>query len=310
MKTTSNPVWLNLDLRQVLPVKVLSQQLLPPSHPGQANYVWRVVTDSEVIYVKSPRELSPPDEDYWQGVLRLFEANLTIPRRVSTINGWLAQHAHYAVPGVLAALWHAGRPFTLFSESKGDPLRSFNDLSREGIAEFGSFIAKLHQCRYQSFGGPFVLDGSPGGQPIDQFVGRLKSTMAYLHRRYYANDRELSHWHKELSHALDNLPPFSAGVPILMDMDPSQFLSQQGRITAIVDTELYVVGPPQLELVALEYLLDDINSQIFQQAYCQVAPWPQIASYRTVLRAYLRLISFQGPMPWDEWMAYPTRWSP
>jgi len=44
--------------------------------------------------------------------------------------------------------------------------------------------------------------------------------------------------------------------PIMIDIDPSQYLhNEQGELCALIDTDAYVSGPPELDLVHLECLL-------------------------------------------------------
>jgi hypothetical protein len=54
---------------------------------------------------------------------------------------------------------------------------------------------------------------------------------------------------------------------VLVDIDPSQFLSNGEIITCLVDTEAYVIAPRELDFYALEYFLDEQSEKNFKIGY-------------------------------------------
>jgi hypothetical protein len=126
--------------------------------------------------------------------------------------------------------------------------------------------------------------------------------MHHLLARYYAHDVKAAYYLAAADQALLKSPDFSYACPIMMDWDPTQFVVQYRQLTGLVDTELYVVGPPQLELCALEYVLEQSEAQYFGDGYRQIGPLPDLTPYRFAFRVFLRLISFQGAVDWEQWM--------
>ena len=88
-------------------------------------------------------------------------------------------------------------------------------------------------------------------------------------------------------------------------MDPTQFLAEGGRLTAIIDTEAYAAGPREWDLLALEYVLDRRGAATFARAYAAVAPLPRLAAVRLPYRFLARLLGIQGAVDVDAWMAWP-----
>ncbi len=293
-----------LRLADVFPEwRVREQTLLPPHHPGQASYVWKVSTVKGPAIVRAPRFTYPPDEDFWQGALRLFDVSTVRGERLTTINPWLSARIPFTVPSVLATARFQARSFVLENWLPGATLHAFDSLSNRAMEALGTMVAQLHQERSTVFG---ANPADPWqGFPMATFPSRLEATLRYLLRRYYR--RDLKAW-RHLRLALADLAHlrFEAAVPLLLDMEPSQFLTHAGEITALVDTELYVRGPAELELAGLELLLTSTTAKPFCRGYRRIEPLPILSPSRRLFRVLLRLLSFQGPVDWDDWMEKPT----
>lgn len=309
MQTVSDPLIEALSLAPLFREPIESQVLVAPHHPGQASYIWDVRTARRRVIVRSPRRDSPPDEDFGQGVLRLFEANPSDLGRTAVITTYLAMHSEIPVPTILELATHNDRNFLIVEWLAGTPLNSFNQLPKKQLQRFGRHLARLHQQQFPIFGSPNALVNRAAGQPLDQFNARMKSTIHYLGKRYYAANPETAHWIGLADRSIESLSWPNTASPIMIDMDPSQFLVTEGQcLSALVDTELYVLAPRELELVGLEYLLNEPSAQIFATGYQQVAPLPLLQPYRLPFRLLLRLLSFQGPIDWTQWMKAPIRW--
>ena len=88
-------------------------------------------------------------------------------------------------------------------------------------------------------------------------------------------------------------------------MDPTQFLYDGGKVTALVDTEAYGLGPRELDFVALEYCLEESTAQRMAEGYRSVLPLPDLAAVRTPYRFLYLLLAVQGHVGLEEWMARP-----
>ncbi|MFK3936410.1 hypothetical protein ACI2JA_02705 [Alkalihalobacillus sp. NPDC078783] len=89
---------------------------------------------------------------------------------------------------------------------------------------------------------------------------------------------------------------------VLIDMDPTQFLSDGNIITGLVDTEAYVVAPRELDFIGLEYLLDEQSAAAFKEGYQTVLALPQLDQVRMPYRFLYRLLSVQGNVELKAWM--------
>jgi aminoglycoside phosphotransferase (APT) family kinase protein len=308
MQTHTDSRILLLDLSAVLGQSVTAQEYIWPQHPGQANYVFRVAVADETWAVKSPRVQSIPDEDFWQGALRLFEADVRQVDRILAINRVLAQRSPLEIPPIRHLIPYGERVFRAEDWMSGQPLTHFDHLNPQGLRLLGRHFASVHQARYDVFGSPLAFHASTAGQPLDQFFTRVAAASHYLLSRYYSDDEAAHQWqHKVLAELKPGLRPLSA-CPIMLDLDPTQFLCENGRITALVDSELYVLGPPEWELVGLECLLSPASACLVRAGYEEVATLPPLAPVRDLYRLMLRLMSFQGPVEWGAWMAKPRHW--
>ncbi|HZR43443.1 MAG TPA: hypothetical protein VFB12_25235 [Ktedonobacteraceae bacterium] len=92
----------------------------------------------------------------------------------------------------------------------------------------------------------------------------------------------------------------------MIDMDPTQFLTDGGRLTALVDTEAYAVGPCELDFIALEYVLDQRGAAALTKGYNTIRPLPDLSRVRSVYRYFCRLIGIQKKTDLETWMAQPV----
>ncbi|PSR20213.1 MAG: aminoglycoside phosphotransferase [Sulfobacillus acidophilus] len=306
MQTIHDAGVTSLDLSPLFAQPIRRQTLYAPYHPGQANYIWEIQTDDAAYIVRSPRLVLPPDEDFWQGALRVFESHTLSPMRTVSINQWLEVHSTWRIPRTYRVTHWASRDFLIVERLPGDPLQKFSQLSYDSLVQWGRTVALLHQCRRMVFGPPQALWDVRAGQPIDQFSTRLLATMRYLTSRYYSEDPIAQRWAARAVNAGFVMPTIPYACPMMLDWDPSQMLAINHQLTGLVDTELYVVGPPQLELCSLEYLLDRASARAFRRGYNQIAPFPDLHPYRLLFRLFLRLMSFRGPVPWNQWFDWPA----
>jgi aminoglycoside phosphotransferase (APT) family kinase protein len=86
-------------------------------------------------------------------------------------------------------------------------------------------------------------------------------------------------------------------------LDPSQFLVQNGKLSAVVDVEAYAVGPRELDFVGLEYVLDETAVAPFLKGYASILQPPDISVYRKAYRYFYRLLGVQGSVDLDRWLA-------
>ncbi len=297
MRTLDDPEISGQDLSPLFGAQYVNQQLMPTTHPGQASWVWRVKTQDGSYIVRTSRYTEPPDEDFWQGAWRLFKHNPATLQGMVWADRALGPRSPIRLPKIWRQELYHGRPYLIVEDMPGVPLHSFNQLSEDGLTEFGAALATIHGGDHEA----------PTTQPAIPFHITAAPVMQYLLHRFYHQDPTCQQLWKTLAPRIADLPTEDFWSPILLDMDPSQFLTDGRQLTAIVDTELYVMAPRHLELIGLEYLMGADVAARFRKGYESIRPLPDLTPWRHTYRFLLRLLSFQGPVDWGLWMNHPNR---
>ncbi|MCY8921528.1 hypothetical protein [Bacillus atrophaeus] len=121
---------------------------------------------------------------------------------------------------------------------------------------------------------------------------------------FYADHHQIAATLPDIIGGLKELPAPDSFV--LIDIDPSQFLSDGRTITGLVDTEAYVIAPRAFDFIGLEYILDEASAAEFSIGYEKVMPLPDLTFVRLPYRYLYRLLSVQGSVDLDEWLEYKT----
>ncbi|MHB1956603.1 MAG: aminoglycoside phosphotransferase family protein [Sulfobacillus sp.] len=311
MKTIEDPEMLGRDLSPLFSGTYRSQRLFPHTHPGQASWVWSVDTTEGERIVRTSRFSIPPDEDFWQGAKRLFDVDSSQVRRMVTVHRRLEPLSSIPLPKIFDVKTLGENTYLILEKLPGYALSSFMELPAPALTKLGEALGSIHSCRYSSFGSPLLMEKiTPpfvDNHALFRFHARMVETMQYLVDTFYADDLQLRPYWTNFLDQSSHLLPLDYASPIMLDMDPTQFLADGAAITGLVDTELYALGPRQLELIGLEYLLDEDRAQMFRLGYERIMPLPILAPYRSAYRLLLRLMSFQGTVDWTTWMNAPIR---
>lgn len=291
-----------MDLQPLFSEPILEQRPLDPGYSNHASDVWLVRTAAESVVVRTSRLNGQPDNDFWWGLRDLFGVD---PRRVfdmEPVNQILHQQSTIPVPRVFRRAVLDGRPYVMVELMPGSALDSFATLRLEVLIDLGEALARIHQYRFDWCGAPTgaVKHG------LDQFHTQMVMTMRELVARFYPDHQQIRERLEPMCEAALALPAPTVGALVMPDIDPTQFLTDGARLTALVDTEAYVVGPAALDLLALEYVLDARQAQAFAQGYRRVSPLPDLTLVRPVYRYFYRLIRIQGSVPLDHWLAAPS----
>jgi aminoglycoside phosphotransferase (APT) family kinase protein len=130
--------------------------------------------------------------------------------------------------------------------------------------------------------------------------------MKQIVQEFYSDDCKIVSYLPQMECALGNMAPPEYTSFVLVDLDPTQFLAQNGRITGLVDTEAYVIAPRALDFIALEYVLDRRSADLISQGYEEILPIPDLTPVRQVYRYLYRLIEVQGDDDMDAWLSQPA----
>jgi aminoglycoside phosphotransferase (APT) family kinase protein len=294
------------NLQRLFLQPILSSCHFPDVHPGQASDVWLVETSEERAIVRTTRMSKQPADEFWWGCQHLFGIDPTDVFALKTINTTLSRASLIPVPRVMRTAELGGVPFVVLEVLPGEPVHRFTTLPLAAIHQLGRSIATIHQD-VQTHCGNFRKTMS---YPATSFHTRLADILPALAQQFHGHVPEIMaavpHF---VSQARTIVSPAQA-VPILLDMDPTQFLSDGTTLTGLVDTELYAYGPAALELIVLEYLLDEQQANVFQEGYTDIQEFPNLATVRPLYRYLNRLLSVQGAVPFADWMNFPVRFDP
>lgn len=122
--------------------------------------------------------------------------------------------------------------------------------------------------------------------------------------KFYSESEEIKNKLPEMVEKVKKLPPPQCSTFVLVDMDPTQFLSNGQMITGLVDTEAYVIAPREFDLIGLEYILDEKAAKEFQKGYERVMELPYLEGCREPYRYVYRLLSVQGSVDINEWLNF------
>lgn len=270
-------------------------------HPGQASDVWLVETTKERLIVRTTRMPKEPSDEFWWGCQALFGIDPTDVFAMETVNNLLSKYSTIPVPKVVRKDLVGSVPFVFVEVLNGSTVRKFADLPDEAIYELGRAIAHIHRCERPTCGN---IQGTKS-YPAKEFPRMLANVLPRLVEKFHADNRELLSELPRILNLIEHIPTPAVAVPILLDMDPTQFLSDGNHITGLIDTEVYAFGPCELDLIALEYLLDVSQAEMFYRGYSSTRNFPDLTLVREVYR-YLNLaLNVQGAVPVQKWLSHP-----
>lgn len=289
-----------MNLQPLFPDQILQQLYLEPGYSGHASDVWLVTTATEEVVVRAFR-WDEPGGPFWGGCYRLFGVD---PRRVSEmqrVNSYLHEVSLIRVPRVLRTGTTEGRRWAVVERMSGSTLDSFHHLPAATLEVLGQSLARVHSRG-------FDWCGTPAGTfsyPLSEFPVRLAEMMTEHVARFHRTNGRVANELATMCGAAAQLAPLEAGALILIDNDIRQYLTDGTRLTALVDTEAYAVGPREMELVLLECQLDRHGAAAFARGYSSVQPLPELTVVRAVYRYLCFLLCALGQRDVDEWLAKP-----
>jgi aminoglycoside phosphotransferase (APT) family kinase protein len=221
--------------------------------------------------------------------MRYFEANTAL----------LGSIAGVSVPHVKAQAIIEGREYLIVEKMSGITIQSFVGQSDALLRQLGVWLARVHMQRCDYF-------GNLARTQMEQqefFHARLSQTIRQLVKRDYADNDKINAQVNDMLHELSILPLPAHFCPVFIDLDPSQFLVQDGLLSAVVDVEAYAVGPREFDFIGLEYVLDEASAASFLKGYSMILDPPDLFIFRTVYRYFYRLLGVQGSVDLDRWLA-------
>ncbi|GAF08570.1 hypothetical protein [Paenibacillus pini] len=215
------------------------------------------------------------------------------------MNKELAAISPIPIPQVLRKAIIEDVEFVVVNKMEGNQ-RQFIDCSPSILESFGKDLAIIHSRRFNECGNM----GGAFRYPVTEFNKRLTQVLSEITHRYDTDLQELSKY-DEILQGLLELPDPSDASYVMVDFDARQFLFSDDKITAIVDTEAYVIGPRELDLIPLECSLDLERAIAFRRGYESIDAFPILHEIRRPYRYFFALLQVKGPMDYIQWMNTP-----
>ena len=165
----------------------------------------------------------------------------------------IEKHTNLPIPTILQKHVLNGRKFVSVEKLTGNTLQSFIGQSDSILFSLGKGLAEIH-----SFQAAFI--GNPSGTfqvPLEEFKSHILKVSKELVNRFYSDNASIRNAFPTFEQQLASLPVPREATLVLIDMDPTQFLSDGSTITSLVDTEAYAIAPREFEFIGLEYVLTE-----------------------------------------------------
>jgi hypothetical protein len=288
------------DLQRLFEHPILDRSELSPGYDDHGSRVFRVTTSAETAIART-FALDDVAGPFWGNLRTLFGID---PRRASEVAAayaLLAEVSSIAVPAVLRTGVVDGREWVVVELMAGTALDAFASLDDRGLEHFGRALATIHARRFAALGAP---SGSVRFE-LATFPARLARTLRALDDR--PRDPRLAALAVEMCDKAERLAPPDAGALVMPDISPWQFLQRERRIVAMVDVDAYVVGPRELDLVFLEYFVDERAARLVARGYREVLDLPALDDVRPVYRFLGYVLNILPGIDLDAWMGWPGR---
>ncbi|TDQ36608.1 hypothetical protein [Aureibacillus halotolerans] len=287
-----------MKLQHLFKEGILQCRALSPGYEGHASDVWLVRTPKQEVVVRASRMMGEPSSPFWWGCQQLFGID---PRRVhqlENINNALQELKEIPVPRVLQKGFIGQRECVIVEKVEGDVLQQFEDQPASVLESLGEGLACIHKQEH-------TYVGSPTGDfqvKLEHFHTHCIDVMEAMISRFYSKDQDIATSLPNMVVQLKELPAPTSTAYVMVDMDSTQFLSDQVSITGLVDTEAYVIAPRAFDFIGLEYILDAPAAEAFKVGYTRVLPLPYLKECRMPYRYLYRLLEVQGRVPVKEWL--------
>ncbi len=171
-------------------------------------------------------------------------------------------------------------------------------LTDDIVLQFAKHLAALHLQKQTTWGKVTHADNL-----AEDWSARLLKTLLRHSSKLPIGEP----WLYKVMTQLEQVTP-THFAPIMIDNRWDQYLMKDGHISALVDLDAFVIGPPELELVLLEYQLDKKQAAVFVKEYEKSLPLPDLSAQRLTYRLLLFLMNALGEDNLDRWMKADTHW--
>ncbi|MCA0970468.1 aminoglycoside phosphotransferase family protein [Halobacillus litoralis] len=291
-----------MNLQDLFSEEIISQKELDPGYANHGSDVWEVETEKGVYIARSSKLQEVTSDPFWWGCHNMFGIDPRKVSRLKKVNDLLREASTIPVPDVLEVV-HGEREWAIVEKLEGSTLQSFTEARPVILEQAGKGLAHIHKRTFDYAGHP----SQSVWIPLPQFHHHLEVHIEKLLALFYRGDLAIEKlWRDEIKPQLERLRVPTSASMVLIDIDPTQFLTDGSQLTGLVDTEAYALAPRAFDLIGLEYVLDEESADSFAKGYESVMPLPDLTECRSPYRFLYRLLEVQGDDPMEEWLDHPA----
>jgi hypothetical protein len=276
---------------QNLPRLISQPKQIQAKFTDSTHHIWLCDTSDGLMVLKVCNLDSILESDFWFAMNDLF--NFDFPLSLGSIQAsyqLLDENGHFRIPKLIASEANA---YVLTEFLSGVDLDA-GSFTTDDVVNLGVHLGQLHQQTYSSWGAIAQSEMTSDRWPL-----QLAQTLSELVKK-----TSLSIPNALLEQALIqartiNIQQF---VPIMLDLRWDQLRKLTDGSIALVDLDAIVLGPAALDLVLVEYLVDEKQYYLFKETYCQYSIWPAIQDQKICYQLLLFLMNVLGETDIDRWM--------
>lgn len=277
-----------------------SVKAIPAMYEDSTHQIWRCETADGSMMLKICQQKNVEQSSCWRVIEQLFGRYLPVELgRVDAIQQQLLQHGQLPLPELLACRSQtADSPAFMLNRFVEGQMLTAEQLTDEMISQLASHIASLHAYELNLWG--------ELAQPSYEAEAWPEALLKTLVKQ--AGEQDIAEpWLSLVVSQIELINP-TVFAPIMLDNRWDQYLFEGNKITALVDIDAFVAGPVELELILLEYQLNEQQADVFARSYQKTLALPELADVRLCYRFLLFLMNALGETDLDKWMRHPVRW--
>ncbi len=279
-----------------LPALTAEPTAMPRKFDDSTHQLWHCETVDGPMVLKVCNHAAVAESGFWQAINVLFGAdfpnNLKLADKTYRC---LAEKGALVIPELIAS--NTNR-FVLTRFLVGADI-SPTQVNHEMVLQLANHISQLHHYQYNRWG-----DLHTPSQASADWASRLQQVLQML-----AKKSELLVPESILQEMVNQAGSIeeTTFVPIMLDLRWDQFRllnhAQSNNNMALIDLDAFVIGPPSLELILLEYLLSPEQFELFKQQYTTHHHWPEYTLQKSCYQLLLFLMNVLGETNLERWMS-------
>lgn len=275
--------------------KLIHVRALPAMYEDSTHQLWHCDTVDGEMMLKVCNRANVKNASFWQGMKTLFDVDLTQSLgQFNRVYQQLSQLSSLAIPEFIAAdcASEPSSPAFILTRMVSGIMVDVKHVNNDMIISLAKHISQCHQCENTQWG-----ELHNAKKRAKEWGDKLHSTLMLL--------AESQNIPSEIWDDIGNqakLISVEKFVPVMIDLRWDQFLQQDGKLTTLVDLDAFVYAPKELELVLLEYLLDEQQAREFKRYYQQKQRMPDLSAVRSPYRLLLFLMNVLGESDIKSWM--------